>query len=68
MKIGIIGSGDVARALGEGLAAVGHSVMLGTRDTGKKELKAWKNKKQKRSLYYSRQNIFFSSSKSKLHL
>ncbi len=50
MKIGIIGSGDVARSLGEGLAQAGHDVMIGTRDTSKKELKAWgkKNSKNKK--------------------
>lgn len=31
MKIGILGSGDVARALARGLVALGHSVQLGTR-------------------------------------
>jgi len=35
MKIGIIGSGQVARALGTALAAGGHDVKLGTRDPGK---------------------------------
>lgn len=44
MKIGIIGSGDVARALGDGLVEAGHSVMLGTRDTSKKELASWRKK------------------------
>ncbi len=39
MKIGIIGSGDVARALGGGFVKYGHEVMLGTRDAGK--LAAW---------------------------
>jgi 8-hydroxy-5-deazaflavin:NADPH oxidoreductase len=32
MKIGIVGSGPVARALGMGLGAHGYDVMLGTRD------------------------------------
>jgi 8-hydroxy-5-deazaflavin:NADPH oxidoreductase len=32
MKIGIIGSGNVAQALASGLARHGHAVMLGTRD------------------------------------
>ena len=41
MKIGIIGSGDVGRALGTGFAATGNQVMLGTRDPGKRELKEW---------------------------
>ena len=45
MKIGIVGSGDVARSLGEGLAMAGHEVMLGTRDTKKKELSPWRKKK-----------------------
>jgi 8-hydroxy-5-deazaflavin:NADPH oxidoreductase len=35
MKIGIIGSGDVARALAGGFLAHGHDVMLGTRTAGK---------------------------------
>jgi predicted dinucleotide-binding enzyme len=47
MKIGIIGSGDVARSLGEGLVKLGHTVMLGTRDIQKKELKPWNKKNSK---------------------
>lgn len=47
MRIGIIGSGDVARSLGEGFVAAGHSVMLGTRDVTKKELGAWQKKNNK---------------------
>jgi predicted dinucleotide-binding enzyme len=35
MKIGILGSGDVAKALGSGFVTHGHEVMLGTRDAGK---------------------------------
>lgn len=35
MKIGIIGSGSVAQALGEGFVGLNHSVMLGTRDPSK---------------------------------
>jgi len=41
MKIGIIGSGNVGRALGTGFAATGNQVMLGTRNPGKRELKEW---------------------------
>jgi predicted dinucleotide-binding enzyme len=41
MKIGIIGSGDVGRALGRGLAAAGHQVKLGTRDPSQDKIKAW---------------------------
>jgi len=35
MKIGIIGSGDVAKALGAGFLKHGHDVVLGTRDPAK---------------------------------
>jgi predicted dinucleotide-binding enzyme len=35
MKIGILGSGEVAKALGAGFLKHEHSVMLGTRDAGK---------------------------------
>ena len=39
MNIGILGSGNVARALGGGFLKHGHAVMLGTRDPSK--LTAW---------------------------
>lgn len=42
MKIGIIGSGVVGRALGSGFARIGHDVTIGTRNTEKEELLAWK--------------------------
>jgi 8-hydroxy-5-deazaflavin:NADPH oxidoreductase len=35
MKVGILGSGDVAKALGGGFIKHGHQVMLGTRDAAK---------------------------------
>jgi 8-hydroxy-5-deazaflavin:NADPH oxidoreductase len=35
MKIGILGSGDVAKSLAGGFLKHGHQVMLGTRDVGK---------------------------------
>ena len=35
MKIGILGSGNVAQVLGSGYLAKGHEVMLGTRDASK---------------------------------
>ena len=50
MNIGIIGSGDVAQALGIGLLELGHSVMLGTRDQDKKELAMWRKKARKGAL------------------
>jgi predicted dinucleotide-binding enzyme len=43
MKIGIIGSGPVGQTLGAAFLAEGHEVMLGTRDTDKKEVKKWKH-------------------------
>jgi 8-hydroxy-5-deazaflavin:NADPH oxidoreductase len=42
MKIGILGSGDVAKTLAAGFLKHGHQVMLGTRDAAK--LVEWKNK------------------------
>jgi 8-hydroxy-5-deazaflavin:NADPH oxidoreductase len=39
MKVGVLGSGDVARVLATGLLTHGHSVMIGTRDPSK--LQAW---------------------------
>ena len=47
MKIGIVGSGDVAQSLGIGLVKAGHSVMLGTRDQQKKGLADWRKKNDK---------------------
>jgi predicted dinucleotide-binding enzyme len=41
MRIGILGSGDVGRVLGAGLAGLGHDVKLGSRDPGQDKLKAW---------------------------
>jgi predicted dinucleotide-binding enzyme len=35
MKVGVLGSGAVARALGTGFLAHGHNVMLGTRDAAR---------------------------------
>ena len=37
MKIGVLGSGDVAKSLGRGFLAHGHEPMLGTRDRAKLE-------------------------------
>ena len=50
MKIGIVGSGDVAQSLGNGLVKAGHSVMLGTRDVAKKELSSWHKKNDKKRM------------------
>ena len=42
MKIGILGSGDVGRALGHGFAREGHDVKIGTRDAKSGKLDEWK--------------------------
>jgi predicted dinucleotide-binding enzyme len=41
MKIGVLGSGEVGRTLGSGLVALGHQVMMGTRNIAKPEVQAW---------------------------
>ncbi|MDJ0917246.1 MAG: NADPH-dependent F420 reductase [Woeseiaceae bacterium] len=40
-KIGVLGTGDVGRTLAAGLAGVGHSVMIGTRDPSRDSILAW---------------------------
>lgn len=45
MKVGILGSGDVAKMLGSGFLRHGHEVMLGTRDPAK--LADWTKKNPK---------------------
>src|SRR5258707_14634385 len=44
MKVGIIGSGEVAKALAAGFMQHGHTVMLGTRNPSKLEDWDWKNR------------------------
>ena len=44
MKIGIIGSGAVGRALGTGFANLGYEVKLGTRDVNQEKVKTWLTK------------------------
>lgn len=41
MKIGILGSGDVGRKLGDGLIEIGHEVKIGTRDPNKEQIVQW---------------------------
>ncbi|TKC88812.1 DNA-binding protein [Trinickia terrae] len=41
MKVGILGSGDVGRALAAGFLKHGHEAMLGTRDPDKSDIRAW---------------------------
>jgi len=40
-NIGVLGTGSVGQALGAGFAALGHDVMMGSRDPGKEAVKAW---------------------------
>jgi 8-hydroxy-5-deazaflavin:NADPH oxidoreductase len=48
MKIGVLGSGDVARTLAAGFLKHGHAVMMGTRETGK--LADWQRENSKGQL------------------
>ena len=41
MRIGILGSGDVGRALGTAFAACGHEAKLGSRDANNPKVKDW---------------------------
>jgi predicted dinucleotide-binding enzyme len=45
MNVGILGSGDVAKALAKGFMKHGHMVMLGTRTPAKLEDWDWENRK-----------------------
>jgi len=46
MKVGIIGSGDVSRALGTGFVALGHEVRLGSRTADNPKTMAWAKETQ----------------------
>jgi len=41
MKIGILGTGEVGRALGTGFASLGHEVKMGCRDARNEKAAAW---------------------------
>src|SRR3989442_382374 len=41
MKVGILRSGEVGRALGKGFASRGHDVKIGSRNPKGKDLQAW---------------------------
>jgi predicted dinucleotide-binding enzyme len=41
MKVGILGTGDVGRALGTGFLSMGHEVRLGGRDAANDKARAW---------------------------
>jgi predicted dinucleotide-binding enzyme len=44
MKIGILGSGDVAQSLGTGFVTLGHEVKLGSREATNEKAEAWAKK------------------------
>ncbi|HEX4914959.1 MAG TPA: NAD(P)-binding domain-containing protein [Vicinamibacterales bacterium] len=41
MQIGILGTGDVGKALGKGFVALGHTVKMGARDARSEKAMAW---------------------------
>jgi predicted dinucleotide-binding enzyme len=41
VNIGVLGSGEVGQVLGIGLAAAGHTVMLGSREPASEKVRAW---------------------------
>jgi predicted dinucleotide-binding enzyme len=49
VNIGVLGSGDVGQVLGIGLAAAGHTVMLGSRDPASEKVRAWVARAQERA-------------------
>jgi 8-hydroxy-5-deazaflavin:NADPH oxidoreductase len=46
LKVGILGSGDVAQTLGRGFASHGHAVRLGSRTPDSEKLKVWRKEAQ----------------------
>jgi predicted dinucleotide-binding enzyme len=47
MKIGILGSGDVGRRLGDGFIELGHSVKIGSRNPNQEKITEWMTKYDK---------------------
>jgi 8-hydroxy-5-deazaflavin:NADPH oxidoreductase len=43
MKVGVFGTGDVGRAIGNGFIALGHEVMMGSRKAGNDKAVEWAN-------------------------
>ena len=41
MKVGVLGTGDVGRALGRGFVSRGHEVMMGSRDPSSEKVREW---------------------------
>jgi predicted dinucleotide-binding enzyme len=49
MKVGILGTGDVAKALGTGFLALGHDVKLGSREKAHPKAREWAEAKGERA-------------------
>ncbi len=49
MKVGILGTGDVGKALGRGFLALGHEVKLGARTAGSEKAVAWAQEQGERA-------------------
>lgn len=41
MKVGMLGTGNVGRALGRGFVSRGHEVMMGSRDPSSEKAREW---------------------------
>jgi predicted dinucleotide-binding enzyme len=41
MKVGVLGTGDVGRALARGFVTIGHEVMMGARSASNEKARAW---------------------------
>jgi predicted dinucleotide-binding enzyme len=49
MKIGILGTGDVGRALGSGFVKHGHEVKMGSREAGNEKAETWRRENGERA-------------------
>ena len=49
MKVGVLGTGDVGRALGRGFVSRGHEVMMGSRDPSSEKVREWVAKQGSRA-------------------
>jgi len=47
VKIGILGSGDVGRRLGDGFIELGHAVKIGSRNPKQEKITEWMTKHDK---------------------
>jgi predicted dinucleotide-binding enzyme len=47
MRIGILGSGDVGRSVGDGFIELGHTVKIGSRNSNQEKITEWMAKHDK---------------------